>query len=454
MLICFIPAMGVSAASSELTLTTSNTQVSAGEEFTVTVGIKNSSGIYSVAFALPINDSAFEFVSASTTGSVCGQLGICGYDSSTKEYKFNGVASDIFAGLSGDGTLVKITLKAKKNAASGAYAISTAVDADNTINVSGRTVAVSDGTVSVRVGEDKPAGSITAAHVMLGKDISIKYIAKIDPLLAGAKMRFVVNGKDTEIAGVSTGNANEYEYVFKGIPPQCMGDVIRAELVLGDEVIAVKDGYSVLQYCKNMLASSPEKLGITKAKFDAMKTLIADLLEYGAKTQIYMDYKTDALVDEGIVGASTFEEFDDKSREVHPPVIEEVCFRAFGVHFDYTNSLFVKFTAPGMKKDELRINFSDTSYYLLSKCELIDEASSKYYLKLDGLSVLDYDTVFDIDIEKYNAATGKWELIQTSRYSVNSYVYAVRTSDDSAMANMAKTLYNYGVSAEAFALVD
>ena len=239
----------------------------------------------------------------------------------------------------------------------------------------------------------------------------------------------------------------EYEYVFSGMPPQCMGDTIKAELVLGGSILAVKDGYSILQYCKNILSSSASKLGMTEEKYNSMRVLIADLLEYGAKAQVYMNYKTDALVNEGITGASRVDRIEEDGKVVKPTRLEGVELRAFGVHFDSACSLFVKLTAPEMKPGELRLNFSDTTYYLLSSCELLDASTSTYYLKLDRLSVLDYDTVFDIDIEIYDADSGEWVIIQTSRYSVNSYAYSMQSSENSAMVELALSLYKYGVSA-------
>ena len=95
--------------------------------------------------------------------------------------------------------------------------------------------------------------------------------------------------------GTATGNLNQYAYSFRGVSPQCMGDTITATLVLNGETLATKST-SVLEYCQRLLSYSAAQLGLTEAKYAAMKTAIADLLEYGAAAQTYMNYRTDALV--------------------------------------------------------------------------------------------------------------------------------------------------------------
>lgn len=452
MLIGILPVMSVSASGAALTVTPSASTVKAGNEFTVTVALENNPGFGALAFVMPVDENVFEFVSASTTGSICGQFGICQYDETEKEYKFNGLTANPLANITDNGTLVTVTLKAKADAVLGTYAIVANVDAKNTTDCFEGLVAVADGSANVNVIENKAVSTIDAADVKLGDDISIKYFATLDPTHVGAQMKFTMNGKETVVDGVAGEGENEYVYVFEGVAPQCMGDNIKAELVFEGTTVAVKDNYSVLSYCKNMLASNAAELGITQTKFDAMKTLIADLLEYGAKAQLYKGYKTNALVNAGIEGKTEFTELTKTVKRAWETIyFDDVKFVAAGVYFDYTNALFVKFTAPGMTDEDIRVNFNNDTYYSLSDCELIDEATSTYLLKLDNVSVLDYGSSFNIYLEWYDAEDLEdWDQQQRFRYSVNSYVYSMQGSENTAMADLAKALYNYGASAVAY----
>ena len=113
----------------------SETKLTSGEEFTVTVSIKENPGIYSLTFTLPIDNNVFEFVSVSTEGSVCPPAGICQYDTNSSTYKFNGHSSSPFRNITDDGQIVTITLRVKSGVSAGKYTLSVLPDDKNIINV-------------------------------------------------------------------------------------------------------------------------------------------------------------------------------------------------------------------------------------------------------------------------------------------------------------------------------
>ena len=67
-----------------------------------------------------------------------------------------------------------------------------------------------------------------------------------------------------------------------------------------------------------------------------------------------------------------------------------------------------------------------------------------------AVSVLDFDTADFISIENYDSEWEEWNSVQKLKYSVNSYVYSMLSSENTAMVDLAKALYNYGVSAVAY----
>lgn len=459
MLLGILPVMSVSAAdAATLVVTPSKEEVKAGKEFTVTVSIANNPGFGAIAFTMPIDTNAFEFVKAETAGTICPQLGMCDFDTTANAYKFNGLG-DGLVDVTADGVLVTFTLKAKADAKLGSYTISANIDAQNTTGTFEGLVEVKNGSASVKIIPNVPVSTIDSASVNLGTDISVVYYATLDEDHAGAQMKFTFNDEETVVDGVATGVENEYAYTFTGIAPQCMGDNIKADLIFNDAVVATKDGYSVLANCQNLLAESAAELGLTDGQYAAMETLIADLLVYGAKAQVYRSYKTDALVDAGVTGATALGEIsaDVDERDIYDSSSATVAFTALGVFFDYTNSLYFKFTAPDVTDADVKIVISklDSEYeaigsveYVLSECELINEETSEYKINSEDVSVLDFDVVYKAEIKikgKKNFTTA-----QELYYSVNSYAYAKQTSENPAMANLAKALYNYGVSAAAY----
>lgn len=142
------------------------------------------------------------------------------------------------------------------------------------------------------------SAKIAAASVSLGTDLTIKYYVNIEgeELLASLdrfSMRFTMNGKTVTVALDETKKDSDGHYVFafENIAPQCMGDNIKAELLLGENVIASVDEYSVLQNAKNLLEDH--------ANDEKLVTLIKSMLNYGAAAQKYVNYKANALVNVG-----------------------------------------------------------------------------------------------------------------------------------------------------------
>ena len=460
MLIGLLPIMNVSAEDAEtaaLVVTPSVDKVDLGDTFTLTVSIKNNPGIWSISFVMDIDTTAFEGVSYDCSTSILADgAGVTDFRDEGASFLFNRTSTDPFNNITDDGIVVVITLKAKADADLKSYTFNAVVDEKNNINIDEVIIPVSSASASVEIADIK--SSVDFASVLLGTDISVKYYATVGSEDEGAQMKFTFNGKETVVNGVATGNGYEYAYTFTGIAPQCMGDNLKAELIVGENVVAEKATYSVLENCNNLLASNAATLGMTNAQFAAMKTLIADLLVYGAKAQVFNGYKTNALVDANVTGATELAAPAESVRRVWAPteVVDGVKFNSMGVFFDYTNSMYVKFTAVDMDDETLRVKLTnkvtnDTVYYKLSDCELIDEATSTYMLKFDSISVLDYDTSYEFELEWYDAVDEEdWVRAHRIRYSVNAYVSAMCDNENTAMADLAKALYNYGVSASAF----
>lgn len=460
MLLGILPVMSVSAAdAATLVVTPSKEEVKAGKEFTVTVSLANNPGIGSIAFVMPIDVEKFEFVSADTKSSICPKLGMCDFDTTANAYKFNGLG-DGLVDVTADGVLVTFTLKAKADAKLGSYTISANIDAQNTTGTFEGLVEVKNGSASVKIIPNVPVSTIDSASVNLGTDISVVYYATLDEDHAGAQMKFTFNDEETVVDGVATGVENEYAYTFTGIAPQCMGDNIKADLIFNDAVVATKDGYSVLANCQNLLAESAAELGLTDGQYAAMETLIADLLVYGAKAQVYRSYKTDSLVDAGVTGATALGEIsaDENWKDNDESTDDAIAFTAAGVYFDYTNSIYYKFTAPGVTESDFKVvitkydtdyNELDSAEYTIADCELVDEATSTYKIHTEDVSVLDFGTaIYTAELQVKSGK--KFVAVQYVDYTVNSYAYLKQTSENPAMANLAKALYNYGVSAAAY----
>lgn len=301
---------------------------------------------------------------------------------------------------------------------------------------------------------------ITNMSVSLGTDISVNCYADLCDAHTGAQMRFTMNGKVQTVVGTLTKDG-DYVFVFKGVAPQCMGDMITVELIINGEVLDSKTNFTIRSYCDKMLGMGAERLGLTETKFEALKTLIADMLEYGAKAQLYKGHNTDALVNQGITGKTAFVELNKSDLYITDTSQAGVEFTSVGVYFDYNNSLYVKFTAPGMTEENFYISYKDAMgnvyQYYLNDCELLDAETSTYVLIVAPTMTSQFGELCTLEIYTHRSATdAEFSVQQLLKYNVNSYVYSMQNKMDASgnlttMAELARALYNYGLSAQAYA---
>ncbi len=146
-------------------------------------------------------------------------------------------------------------------------------------------------------------------NVSLGNNLSIVYYVPAagleeytDIKLSLIKEYFDANGnktyKQTTIkAGTPTDNSYglEYEFRFNGIAAKEMGSNVTAVLSAkkNDKIFtSTADVYSIKQYAMNKLTKSD-----TQGK---LKTLLVDMLNYGAQAQQYFKYNTGDLVNKNL----------------------------------------------------------------------------------------------------------------------------------------------------------
>lgn len=310
-------------------------------------------------------------------------------------------------------------------------------------------ILVTENEGSVDVTEaDKPVADevyteeskITGAEIALGSSITVNYYVSLAKTHAGAQMKFTFDGKEVVVDGARYGK--EYVYSFTGIGPQAMGENIKAELVLDGEVIASKDEYSVAQNLKRLLTKSADELGLSEAKYGAMKTLIADLLAYGAASQIYTGHNTDAFVNEGIEGASEFVALGDEWDKLPTESTDEtVELLGAGLYFTNTNKLYFRFAASDITEENFAVKIGDEAYTLSD----FAGSNGNYVLYTEDILATELDALYTVELVKNG------ETVQTLEYGVFAYIYDMQNSENEAMANVVKALYNYSVAADAYA---
>ena len=451
-LIASVTALAVGATAAKLTVSAEAVSTYQGETVEVALTISNNPGIGYLSLTLNYNTDVLTLTEVVNGGM------------------FKDVDNDlnlIFSAddnVFGDGTLATLVFTVNDDASLDTYPIEILFRECYKVNATMDAVEgdVVDGSVTVT--EYIAVSTIDSADLVLSDSITINYYATLDPAHEGAKMRFTMHDAAVIVEGKATDTENVYVYAFDGVSPQHMGDSIKAELLVNDSVVSVCDGYSVKQYCTNMLKKIEDKAlpGYSDKQYAALSVLLADLLEYGAASQVYCGYKTDALVNKGIIGATAFAELDAADAEMYleETALEGVQFTAAGIRFDFMNRLYFKFTAPDMTEDGfgIRVTNYETEeeiIYTLSQCTLLDEETALYVLYTAPLMASGYGDWYSIELCTVNNR-GRWVSQQLLEYSVASYVYSMQKRTDtngtlSSMAMLARATYNYGLSAKAYA---
>ncbi|MBQ3225219.1 MAG: hypothetical protein IJB42_05875, partial [Oscillospiraceae bacterium] len=277
---------------------------------------------------------------------------------------------------------------------------------------------------------------IASAQPNLGTSISMVYNVDVKSSLAigTPTMKFFFNDNEYSVNGVlaesETSGYTRYTFALDEIAPQCMGNLIDAELTAGSYTVK-KTGYSVKAYCEAMLEKTDSS--------DALKTLLNDMLVYGGAAQNYLNYNTDSLVSEGITGTTFVPiQSDDKQVGTKNPA---AYIAAAALRFDNTNKIRFKIVVA----DKANINNVTVKVdgLTVSNLEWTNDGDGAYaYVYTDEITAVGFDALHTAEIT-YEGTT------QEVSYSVKSYVYSKQNGTDNT-ANLVKALYNYGLSANAY----
>lgn len=271
---------------------------------------------------------------------------------------------------------------------------------------------------------DGATAILLGANVELNNSLAVNYYAKLPEAFKNAQMKFTMNDRSTIVDSVYLAESDQYVFTFANIPPQCIGDNIKAELIFEEAVIAAKEEYSILQNAKNLLqkhSNDPKTVNLVKA-----------MLGYGAAAQKYIDYNTDTLVNAGyemtLVAPSSSVNVKEAKNNTGDAI-----FKSAGVYFDGVNKLYVKIKA-------------DTQPTVtINGIEAVVEANGEgeWIVYTNGIFVVSFDETYTFVITS-NAN------LPTFTYSVNSYTYAKLTSENEVMVELAKATYTYGAAAEEY----
>jgi len=274
---------------------------------------------------------------------------------------------------------------------------------------------------------------ITGASLSFGSDLTMNFYvengaySELDP--ESFTLKVTMCGETVIIDEYIT-EEGKFVFAFDGIAPQLMSELIDVEVYSAGVKIYDLKGYSVKENAQGLL---------TLYKTDeALVKLVSDILRYGDAAQIYRDYKTDCLATQGVTGMTADNGYSLDSTDknvVTEDAVDDVYFTYAGVWFDNVNKIYVKLSSYEGAKIVVKSGGKVVAEY---------EDLNSETVYTGAISASHFNTVYDFEL--YDNGV----LVQTLTYSISSYCYSMKSSENANMKALAKALYDYGISAEEY----
>ena len=289
--------------------------------------------------------------------------------------------------------------------------------------------------------------TILSAGIELREDITVNYTVDLGTAsVQNTFMRFTANDKTLTVHGTPKGSTGLYTFALDKIYPHLMGLDIAAELVVNGAVVDRLNSYSVRQYCLNMLNRIESKTieGYTDAQYSMLKTLIADLLQYGAAAQTFNNYDTEHLVNQGITGMSSYSAPSESYSDI--PFTTSTAkdgTRLISVTMELSNVIRLRYTFAAANVSAVTVKIDGKSY---NSSDFIDTKTTDkngipvYMLYSEPIYAIQIEDVLDVALYVNDTQ------VQTLSYGVLNYVYRKQNDQNTALVSLIKSIRNYGRS--------
>ena len=318
------------------------------------------------------------------------------------------------------------------------------------------TPIVSDGTVvtyyykNKTAPEEKPSPVINTVSLSLESSITMNFKVLKSSLSSFDEfyMTFECGGKEEKVTDYKETD-KYYVFSYKGINPQLMNDNVTAVLHAKNksgEYTSPEKIMSVKEYAYTMLDRYSDD------EHSKLRTLLVDLLNYGAAAQTYAGYQTDNLVNSDLTDVQKDWASKDTTefkniRNLNYKTISNPTAEWKTCSLVLKNSIMVKvkFSAKDVENKTVEIVLKNTKF-TYTKDDFVNNGDGTYYVYCNELfaNELSDDLLFTI------YENGK-PCSNTMLFSVESYARLVRDNyKDKPLDKMTTAMMLYGNSAKAY----
>ena len=263
---------------------------------------------------------------------------------------------------------------------------------------------------------------VSGWSLTLGSDLSVNFKLSVDESIADTAMIHIAVAGANKTYAVSelTANADGFYYLSVKVAAAQMTDEITVQIVNGTEQ-SEKKSYSVRAYADSILAGEYS---------EETKTLVTQMLHYGAAAQNYFNYRTDSLADAGLTASLTAPTtFTGPS---YTGTVEGVIYS--GATLVHREKIAVRFYF------EVTGDVSAYSFTVNGESCTPVQKGGRYCIEIADINPQDLDEGITV---KVNDAL-------TVVYSPMNYIVNMYKKGSESLQALVKTLYNYHLAAEAF----
>jgi len=203
--------------------------------------------------------------------------------------------------------------------------------------------------------------------------------------------------------------------------------------------------YSIAEYCYSMLEL------YSGDQYAELRTLLVDLLNYGAASQWYTGYKLDDIVNTRLT---------DTQRQwatAAEPALNSVLNRNYetvqnpsatwsGASLVLTDSIMVKLNLKIVSTEGITVRLrTQNQEWSIEAEDLVWAGNGVYYVYFDGLHAGQMRETIYATVYKDGKA-----ISNTVTYSIESYAYQMYNGDDFDLADLVVAMMKYGDSAYAY----
>ena len=319
------------------------------------------------------------------------------------------------------------------------------------------TPIVSDGTVITyyyknKTVPEKPAPVINTISLSLESSITMNFKVLKDSVSSFDDFYVTVKfGEKEEKITEYKQNGNYYVFSYKGINPQLMNDEITAVLHAKNgnkEYTSPQKVMSVKEYAYTMLDR------YSTEEHSKLRTLLVDLLNYGAMAQKYVGYKTDHLVNSDLTdtqkswASKNTEDFknirDFNFKTISNPSVQ---WNSCGLVLNNSIMIRAKFSAKDIENKTVEFAFRNTKF-IYDKNDFVNNGDGTYYVYCNELFAHELSNEILITVYENGIPCSN-----TMRFSVESYASTVQQSSEykgTALDDLTQAMMRYGQSAVAY----